>query len=148
MPPRRSNEPLMTPLHWHATIFYGLAISTGVLGITWYGHFILKLSPQVINNMAFYTLILSQLLNIFNIPKVGFSFLRNEVTTNLWVWGAIALSLLLTYSAAVLTPIAKALSLVELTFFQYQLVAVFAFGSLMLAQLMKYSYLIFTRKKL
>ena len=148
MPPRRSNEPLMTPLHWHATIFYGLAISTGVLGITWYGHFILKLSPQVINNMAFYTLILSQLLNIFNIPKVGFSFLRNEVTTNLWVWVAIALSLLLTYSAAVTAPIATALSLVELSILQYQLVAVFAFGSLMLAQLMKYSYLIFTRKKL
>ncbi|ALM07772.1 ATPase P [Sediminicola sp. YIK13] len=148
MPPRKSNEPLMTPLHWHATMLYGLAISVGVLGITWYGHFVLKLSPQVINNMAFYTLILSQLLNIFNIPKVGFSFFRNEVTTNLWVWGAMALSLLLTYSAAVTAPIATALSLVELSFFQYQLVAVFAFGSLMLAQLMKYSYLIFTRNKL
>ncbi len=148
MPPRKSNEPLMTPLHWHATMLYGLAISAGVLGITWYGHFILKLSPQVINNMAFYTLILSQLLNIFNIPKVGFSFFRNEVTTNLWVWGAIALSLLITYSAAVTAPIANALSLVELSFLQYQLVAVFAFGSLILAQLMKYSYLIFTHKNL
>jgi len=148
MPPRKSNEPLMTPLHWHATLLYGIAISVGVLGITWYGHSILKLTSQVINNMAFYTLILSQLLNIFNIPKVECSFLKNEVTINLWVWGAIALSLLLTYFAAVIAPIAKALSLVELSLLQYQLVAVFALGSLFLAQLMKYSYLFFTGKNL
>lgn len=135
--PRKSFEPLMTPLHWYATLLYGLAISAGVLGITAYGHFILEFTPQTINNMAFYTLILAQLLNIFNIPKAGVSFFRNEVTNNYWVWIALVICVLLTYFASVFYPVASALSMVPLSLFQYKIIMVFAFGSLFLAQLLK-----------
>jgi len=127
----------MTSLHWYATLLYGLAISTSVLGITAYAHFILELPPHIINNMAFYTLILAQLFNIFNIPTASVSFFRNEVTKNYWVWFALAICIFLTYLASVYNPVANALSMVPLSFSQYQIIVVFAFGSLVLAQILK-----------
>ena len=137
LPPRKSDEPIMTSLHWYATLLYGLAISTSVLGITAYAHFILELPPHIINNMAFYTLILAQLFNIFNIPTASVSFFRNEVTKNYWVWFALAICIFLTYLASVYNPVANALSMVPLSFSQYQIIVVFAFGSLVLAQILK-----------
>jgi len=118
-------------------VIYGLSISAAVLGITGYSYFILKLTPATINNLAFYTLILAQLLNVFNIPKRTTSFFRNEVTTNGWVWGALVLCIVLTLGAASIKPIADALSLVHLTLYEYGLIVQFAFGSLLVAQFVK-----------
>ncbi|MCJ7465931.1 MAG: cation-transporting P-type ATPase [Maribacter sp.] len=137
MPPRKSDEPIMTRIHWYDTVTYGLSISAAVLGITGYSYFILKLSPSTINNLAFYTLILAQLLNVFNIPKRTASFFRNEVTTNGWVWAALVLCTVLTLGAASVKPIAEALSLVHLSLHEYGLILLFAFGSLLVAQFVK-----------
>jgi Ca2+-transporting ATPase len=90
-PPRKPDEPIMTRKLWYSTIIYGLSITAAVLGITIYANFELELSPIEINNMAFYTLIFAQLLNIFNMPRRQLSFFKNEVTTNPWVWSAIVL---------------------------------------------------------
>ncbi|NIN35107.1 MAG: hypothetical protein GTO60_08490, partial [Gammaproteobacteria bacterium] len=68
------------------TAVCGLSITVSVLGITLYSHFRLNLPVEIINNMAFYTLVLAQLLNIFNMPSRRTSFLVNEVTKNVWVW--------------------------------------------------------------
>jgi len=137
LPPRKSNEPIMTRKLWYSTIIYGLSITAAVLGITIYANFVLNLSSIEINNMAFYTLILAQLLNIFNMPRRQLSFFKNEVTTNLWVWGAIILCIFLTISAYLIPPMAKALSMVPLSSNQLGLIVLFGFGSLVLAQFIK-----------
>ncbi|TFG74628.1 MAG: hypothetical protein E4H26_07605 [Flavobacteriales bacterium] len=116
---------------------YGLSISAAVLGITAFGYFTLKLEPGTINNMAFYTLILAQLLNLFNIPKSEGPFIKNEVTTNLWVWSAIALCIFLTFLAATIPVVAEALTINHLTLDQYMYIVLFAFGSLLMAQIIK-----------
>ena len=67
------------------------------------------------------------------------SFIKNDVTKNAWVWAAIALSLLITFAAYLVKPIADALSLLPISFEQFGLTVLFALGSLMLAQLMKWS---------
>ncbi|NJB70379.1 Ca2+-transporting ATPase [Saonia flava] len=137
LPPRKFNEPIMTTKLWKATLLYGLSISTAVLGITIYSHSILALPPVTINNMAFFTLILAQLLNVFNIPSEKISFLKNEVTTNFWVWMALILCVVLTIAAISIPPVAKALSIVPISNEQLVLVILFAFGSLILAQFIK-----------
>ncbi|MFO7673032.1 MAG: HAD-IC family P-type ATPase [Lutibacter sp.] len=136
-PPRKPDEPIMTLKYWKATIIYGLCITAGVLGITAYSHFVLNLTPNEINNLAFFTLVFAQLLNVFNMPKRHLSFFKNEVTLNPWIWYAIALSLLITAAAYFIPPIAKALYLIPLTADKLCLVILFGFASLALAQIIK-----------
>ena len=138
-PPRDPKEPIMTRSDWNATIVYGLSISASVLGIVVYANFVMKLNWDIINNMAFYTLVLAQLFNVFNIPKRRVSFIKNDVTKNAWVWAAIALSLLITFAAYLVKPIADALSLLPISFEQLGLTVLFALGSLVLVQLIKCS---------
>jgi len=136
-PPRKSGEPIMTPLLWKSTFLYGISITCAVLGITLYANYHLLLNPQQINNLAFYTLIIAQLLNVFNMPNRQVSFLFNEVTKNPWVWGAIVLSLTITALAYVIPSTSQALSLVSLNWEQLQLSVLFGFGSLALSQIFK-----------
>lgn len=136
-PPRKPDEPIMTFKLWKATIIYGLCITAGVLGITAYSHFILKLAPSEINNMAFFTLIFAQLLNVFNMPKSHLSFFKNEVTLNPWIWYAFALSIFIGATAIFTPPIAKALSIIPLTPDKFGLVILFGFGALLLTQIFK-----------
>ncbi len=119
------------------SLTYGLSISAAVIGITALGHFWLKLESGLINNMAFYTLILAQLLNLFNVPTGRASFFKNEVTTNPWVWTSIVLCVFLTFLAAVIPVVAGALSLTHLSWDKYLYIALFALGSLLMAQLIK-----------
>lgn len=136
-PPRDPKEPIMTRTDWYDTIFYGLSISISVLGIVIYAYHMLKLNWDIINNMAFYTLVLAQLFNVFNMPNHRESFFNNEVTRNIWIWAAILLSLFITWSAYITVPIAEALSLVPLTNNQFYLTILFALGSFALSQLVK-----------
>ena len=136
-PPRKPDEPIMTLKLWKATIIYGLCITAGVLGITAYSHFVLKLNPNEINNMAFFTLIFAQLLNVFNMPKLHLSFFKNEVTLNPWIWYAIAFCIFITGVAYLIPPIAKALSIMPLSADKFVVVVLFGFASLGLTQIFK-----------
>ncbi len=136
-PPRDPKEPILTREDWYATMVYGLSISASVIGIVVYASFVLKLNWDIINNMAFYTLVFAQLFNVFNMPKRKASFFKNEVTKNGWVWGAIALSALITMGAYLSPPIAEALSLLPISPEQFGITVLFAFGSIVLAQLVK-----------
>jgi Ca2+-transporting ATPase len=136
-PPRDPKEPIISRKLWISTIVYGLGITAGVLGITIFGHHYLALPDQQVNNMAFYTLVLAQLLNVFNLPKRHQSFFRNEVTRNWWVWGAIVLCILLTALGYMVPPLRQVLSLVPLDGVQLAWVGAFAVGSLLLTQLVK-----------
>lgn len=136
-PPRKASESIMTPKLWSSTIIYGLCVTGAVIGITAYSHFILELSAKIINNMAFYTLVLAQLLNVFNMAESKVPFFNNEIVKNPWIWYAIVISLLITISAYYIKPVAKTLLLTNLSLEQIVLVIVFAFSSLALSQIFK-----------
>jgi Ca2+-transporting ATPase len=137
LPPKNAKQPIMTKQHWRTTIIYGISISLAVLGITVYSYFVLHLSANQINNMGFYTLISSQLLNVFNMPARHLSFFKNEVTTNIWIWAAIILCIFLTYLAYIIPVISKALSLIPLSSGQFITILIFSISSLVLAQIIK-----------
>ena len=145
-PPKNPKAPIINKRDWYTIILYGLCISLAVLGIVAYSHLVLELPTETINNMAFYTLVMAQLFNIFNLPRHTESFWINEVTTNIWVWGAIVLSLVITFGVYLITPVAKALSLEPIFMQQLILIVLFALGSLVLAQLIKRSTLYFFDK--
>ncbi|MDC1504205.1 cation-transporting P-type ATPase [Winogradskyella sp.] len=136
-PPRKAKEPIMTTKRWKSTIIFGLCITAAVVGINAYAHLALQLSDKVINNMAFYTLVVAQLLNVFNMAERKVSFFNNEIVKNPWVWSAIILSLIITISAYFIGPVAKALFLTKLSTAQIAWVILFGFGSLVLSQIFK-----------
>ena len=108
-----------------------------VIGITIYAWHIKNYPGEVVNNMAFYTLILAQLLNVFNLPKNNVSFIRNEVTTNPWIWAAQVFTLLILVVVYHVPVVSDVLSLVPLTIEQMLTIGVFGFIGLGVTQLLK-----------
>ncbi|MCM8570017.1 cation-transporting P-type ATPase [Gramella jeungdoensis] len=141
-PPRPSDEPIITKKIWYAMIAYSLCITLAVIGITWYGYSFNGYSPVIVNNMAFYTLILGQLLNVFNLTSRKSSFIFNEVTSNKWVWGAIIISLLIVVLAYWIPFLNTILSLVPLKLEQLIMVIFFGVISVGLTQFLKRNGLI------
>ncbi|MFT0714751.1 cation-translocating P-type ATPase [Flagellimonas lutimaris] len=136
-PPRKVKAPIMTTLHWQSTFFYGISITCSVLGVTLFSHYSLHLSAQQINNLAFYTLIIAQLLNVFNMPQRQVSIFKNEVTKNSWVWGAIILCIGITLVIYMIPSTAKTLSLVTISWSEFRWGLVFGGFSLILSQFLK-----------
>lgn len=135
--PRDANENIMTRKLWIATVGYGLVITGAVLAISFYGYVIKGYQGIQVNNMAFYTLVLAQLLNLFNLPHRRLSFLRNEVISNVWVWAAIFFSLGLVAFAFHIPLLKEALNLVILNLEQGITIIAFAFTALILTQILK-----------
>ncbi|HUH45652.1 MAG TPA: HAD-IC family P-type ATPase, partial [Arenibacter sp.] len=145
-PPRNPKEPIMTQLDWQATVMYGIIIAMAVLGMVVYADVVLELDSVTINNMAFFTLVWSQLLNVFNMSGPTEPFIKNQVITNPWVWGALVWSLGITFGTYLIPPVAHALSLISIPFEQLVLTLLFALGALVLAQLVKQLGWFFKRK--
>ncbi|UBZ07491.1 cation-transporting P-type ATPase [Salegentibacter mishustinae] len=137
-PPRDPQEPILTKKLWRATVLYGLSITAAVIGVVAYTHFEMGLSAILVNNIAFYTLILAQLLNVFNLPRRKISFLKNEVTTNPWVWAASAFSILVMVIVYHIPVMAEALSLVPLSANHLLVIIVFGVASLVISQILKH----------
>jgi Ca2+-transporting ATPase len=135
-PPRQADEPIMTRTHWVNTLIYGLSISIAVISITLYAS-MLNYSDAKINNLAFYTLVGAQLLNVFNLPSSKQSFLHNEITHNRWIWLAILFSTILVIAAYSWTVTRNVLSLVPLQMQDLLMISLFSLGSLLMAQFIK-----------
>ncbi len=136
-PPKKKDEPILAAVHWRQTLLYATGISLAVLGIILYGHFQLNLPSGQINNMGFYTLIVGQLLNVFNLPGKKSSFWMNEVTRNLWVWLALLLCGILVIMSYLIPVVREVLALEPLSWSQLGLVGLFGLGSLVFSQIVK-----------
>lgn len=136
-PPRAADESIITPALWQSMAIYSLSIIIAVMGITIYAYSYKNYSDVIVNNMAFYTLILAQLLNVFNLPGRRISFLYNKVTRNKWVWGAIILSLLILVIAYWVPFFNTMLSLAPLNWEQLFTIIVFGILSVLLTQIIK-----------
>lgn len=139
-PPKKPDEPLLSMKQWMNTLAYATGISLATLGIIFYAHFKLELPADEANNMAFYTLILGQLLNVFNLPANHISVFKNEVTRNPWVWRALILCVLLIAVAYMIPVVREVLALVPLEWYQVGLIGLFGLGSLLVTQVLKRLY--------
>ncbi len=136
-PPRDSKEPILTRQLWITTAGFGLSITAAVIGVTLYAWHVKNYSPEVVNNMGFYTLIFAQLLNVFNLPKRNVSFFKNEVTGNRWIWAALGFSMLILYLAYQIPVVAQVLSLVPLNLDQILTIGFFGLAGLGVTQVLK-----------
>ena len=134
---RRGSEPILLRKHWTAVLSYGLAITVALLALLFYARYRLELDDKTFNNLVFYTLIMAQLWNVFNLPKRYSSFFQNEVSKNWYVWGAILLCILLVIIAYLIPVVKEALSLGAFPFHLIGLMFLFSLLPVLLIQILK-----------
>lgn len=112
-PPRKPDEPVMTRSHWYGIVGYGLVIAIAVLSAFALAYIWLGADTKRAVTVSFLTLAIARLWHVFNMRDDDTSILKNEVTTNLWVWGALGLCLGLILSAVYLPILSQVLKTVH-----------------------------------
>jgi Ca2+-transporting ATPase len=112
-PPRPPREPILTPGRWRAIFLHGGVIALSVLAALGLAVVWLDTSPEAATTISFLALALAQLWHVFNVRSTASRFLDNEVTRNPWIWGALALCLVLLLLAVYWAPLAGVLSLTD-----------------------------------
>jgi Ca2+-transporting ATPase len=88
--PRDPKESILTHRHWLTISGYGFAITLSVLGALALALFWLEMGERQAVTVSFLTLAFAQLWHVFNMRDRGSGFLRNEITRNPFIWGALA----------------------------------------------------------
>lgn len=88
-PPRDPSEPILAQPHWWAIIGFGLLIAAALLGVFSYALLVMGVDQSRAVTMAFLTYALARLWHAFNMRSVGTGIIRNDMTGNPYIWGAI-----------------------------------------------------------
>jgi len=133
-PPRDPAEPIIDRSRWVTIGVLGGAITVATLVAFWLALHALMLDVAPAVTVAFLTLALAQLWNVFNMRAPDGRVFVNEVTRNPWVWGAIALCLGLIAAALWLPGLSDILKLPDPGRTGLLLAAGASFGPLMIGQ--------------
>jgi Ca2+-transporting ATPase len=137
LPPRNPKESILTRHHWLAIGGYGLIIAFAVLGafaaaLSW-----LRLETREAVSISFLTLAFARLWHVFNMRDPGSALLRNDVTRNPFVWGALALCAVLLLAAVYLPGLSLILKLVDPGTSGWSLILGMSLLPLLIGQLVK-----------
>jgi Ca2+-transporting ATPase len=113
--PRDPKEPILGRPQWTTIVLQSLALTAGTFGALALARLWLGLDGNAVITVTFLTLAFAQLWHVFNMRHAHSGLLRNEVTRNPWVWGAIALCVVLLAVPPYLPPVARVLHLVPPT---------------------------------
>lgn len=112
-PPRDPGEPILVRRHWWNIFALGGVIALSVLVALGLSVLWLEKSPQETTSVAFLTLAMAQLWHVFTMRSRRSGWLRNEITRNRWIWGALGLCLALLVLAVHWPPLARLLSVAD-----------------------------------
>ena len=135
-PPRDPGEPLLTRRLWGAIGGYGALLAASVMA-AFGGAFALGMDEAEAVTVSFLSFGFARLWHVFNMRDPGGALLRNEVTRNPWVWGALAIGIVLLLAAAWLPPLAAVLGTVPPGPEGWALIAAGSLAPLVLGQLVK-----------
>ena len=92
-PPRDPKKPIVTRALWIAIVLHGFSISGSTLGAFVLARTYLGMTSDAAVTVSFLTLAFAQLWHVFNMRDPRSGLIRNEVTSNKYVWGALLLSI-------------------------------------------------------
>ena len=110
-PPRDPEEPILARRHWFTITGYSTLITIGVLGVLALALMQFGMARDRAVTLSFLTLAFAQLWHVFNMRDTDSGFLRNDITQNPYVWGALALCTVLLLIAVYVPFLANLLSL-------------------------------------
>ena len=136
-PPRDPSEAIVTRRHWMIIGGYGALITAAVLASLSIALWGLDMERQEAVTISFLTLAFAQLWHVFNMRDAHSGFLRNEITRNLYVWGALALCVVLLLFAVYLPVVASVLSITPPSLAGWALVLGLSLVPLVVGQMLK-----------
>jgi Ca2+-transporting ATPase len=136
-PPRDPEEPVINRGHWGSIAGYALMISASVLGAFTLSLSVFEFSTTKAITIAFLTLASAQLWNVFNMRSLDTGLVRNEITTNPFIWGALGLCVGLLLAAVYLPILAELLGTTHPGLSGWGLVIVMSLAPVVLGQLLK-----------
>jgi Ca2+-transporting ATPase len=92
-PPKNPREAIVTRANWREIAVFGSIIALFVTGGYIFADKFLGLSKDISNNVAFFSLALSQFWHVFNMREDHENIWKNQVTRNKYIWGALAISI-------------------------------------------------------
>jgi len=111
-PPRDASASILSRSHWFGIAGYGGLITLTVLGSLWAAQAVLGLDAGGAVTVSFLTLAFAQLWHVFNMRADDAGFINNEITRNPYVWGALALCVVILLGAIYLPGPALVLAIV------------------------------------
>jgi Ca2+-transporting ATPase len=133
-PPRDPNEPILGRPQWSAIVLQSLALTAGTFGALAAARLWLELDASGTVTVTFLTLAFAQLWHVFNMRDARSGLLRNEITRNPWVWGALALCALLLALPPYTPALARVLHLTPPTPAMWAVVMLMSLAPLLLVQ--------------
>ena len=133
-PPRDPKEPILARNQWIAIAGHGTSITVAVLTAFGLSLWWLEAGEREAVTTAFLTLALAQLWHVFNMRDAGTSWLRNEVTANPLVWGALVLCCGLLAAAVYIPVLSDVLGIVPPSGQTWLLIVGFSFAPLIVGQ--------------
>jgi Ca2+-transporting ATPase len=134
-PPRPASEQILERRHWLRILSHGAVLAASVLAAMAAALLGLGLAREQAVTVSFLTLALAQLWHVFNMREAGTRLLRNEITGNAWIWGAIAICLVLLGTALWFEPLRAVLRLAHPGLPGYGLALAFSAAPLLLGPL-------------
>jgi Ca2+-transporting ATPase len=136
-PPRDPTEPIIYSRHWLTISGYGLIMTLSVLGalllaLKWF-----DMGVRRAVSVSFLTLAFVQLWHVFNMRDKGSGILKNDITRNTYVWGALGLCTLLILCAVYIPSFADVLKVVDPGIVGWILVLMMSLIPLVIGQLHK-----------
>ena len=114
-PPRPAGEPIVTTRHWWHIGGYGGLIAAAVLVGMMLAIYLFGLTEAQGTTVAFLMLAFAQLWHVFNMRDPSSGLIRNDITRNGYVWGALALCTGLLFAAVYVPGLSEVLGTVDPT---------------------------------
>ena len=111
-PPRDPKEPILGRADWLLIVLHGVALTVATFGALALAHLWLGLDEREAVTVTFLTLAFAQLWQVFNMRHKTSDLLRNEITCNPWIWGALAFCAGLMVTAAYVPSLSEVLHVV------------------------------------
>lgn len=113
LPPRVPGEAIVTRKHWLAVAAYAFIMTASVLGALALALMWLEMDEKRAVTISFLTLAFAQLWHVFNMRDSGSALIRNDITTNPFVWGALVLCVGLLVSTVYLPGLSHVLKVTD-----------------------------------
>jgi Ca2+-transporting ATPase len=136
-PARDPDEPIVARRHWLAIGGYGVLIGSSVMAVFAYALLVAGMATEQAVTISFLTFALGRLWHVFNMREPGSDLLRNTVTTNPWVWGALGVGIALLAAALHVPLLADVLETVDPGATGWLLIAIGSLVPLVIGQILK-----------
>jgi Ca2+-transporting ATPase len=114
-PPRDPHESILGRRQWTVIALHSLVLTAGTFGALAVARLGLDLDSRSVVTVTFLTLAFAQLWHAFNMHHPESGLMRNEVTRNPWLWGALLLCTALLAAPPYLAPMADVMHLMPPT---------------------------------